>query len=114
MAELRDEFLAALRSRSRGASTFMVAATLIRGLNDGPAHARALADLLRPLRDAGERPAPAVPRPRARYMAPPLALFFRTRAVPRSSCSLSLCLCHSPYPSLSRFLSSLSCTHIHV
>ena len=53
MTELRDTFMDVLTKRSKQMSTFMVAVTLIEGLNDGPEQATALIELLQPLVDSG-------------------------------------------------------------
>ena len=48
MEQLRDAYLAALESRSKQRSSFMVAVTLIDGVNDSLLHAEQLIQLLRP------------------------------------------------------------------
>jgi len=52
MVELRDAFITALQTRSKSMSVFMVAVTLMEGLNDSPAHAAALVKLLQPFQEA--------------------------------------------------------------
>jgi len=51
MVELRDTFHKVLSARTRQLSVFMVAVTLIEGLNDGLEQADALVELLRPLKE---------------------------------------------------------------
>jgi len=53
MTLLRDTYKEVLLSRTRGMSVFMVAVTLINGVNDAEKHARELVELLLPLREAG-------------------------------------------------------------
>jgi 23S rRNA (adenine2503-C2)-methyltransferase len=48
MEELRDAYLQVLESRTKHKSSFMVAVTLIEGVNDSEAHARDLCRLLQP------------------------------------------------------------------
>ena len=52
MAALRDAYLFVLEARSMQRSSFMVAVTLIRGVNDGISHARELVELLRPFQES--------------------------------------------------------------
>lgn len=53
MVELRDAFKEVLTGRSKQMSTFMVAVTLIEGINDGVEQADQLVELLQPLVDSG-------------------------------------------------------------
>mmetsp|Transcript_55456 Transcript_55456/g.129794 ORF Transcript_55456/g.129794 Transcript_55456/m.129794 type:complete len:489 (-) Transcript_55456:231-1697(-) len=53
MTLLRDTYLDVLKARTRGMSVFMVAVTLINGVNDSEEHAEQLVQLMQPLRDAG-------------------------------------------------------------
>ena len=54
MVELRDAYLDVLESRSKQRSSFMVAVTLIDGVNDSRQHARALSDLLQPFQTSAK------------------------------------------------------------
>eukprot|EP00967_Tisochrysis_lutea_P156033 scaffold313633_cov31-Tisochrysis_lutea.AAC.4 len=57
MTELRDAFLEVLECRRqegrRRSTALMVAVTLLKGINDDPADARSLVELLQPIADAG-------------------------------------------------------------
>lgn len=70
MVELRDAYLAALEGRSKQRSSFMVAVTLIDGVNDSVQHARELCHLLRPFQ---------VSLPLSVRRAPPPPVCCRTR-----------------------------------